>query len=62
MCLGMHLVYAELTLIIAMLFRSFEFELFETDRSDVDCYFDQIAPGVKPGSKGVRVTVKNAVA
>jgi hypothetical protein len=47
--------------VIAMLFRSFEFELFETDREDVDCYFDQIAPGVKPGSKGVRAIVKSAV-
>jgi hypothetical protein len=60
-CLGMHLVYAELPIVIAMLFRSFEFELFETDREDVDCYFDQIAPGVKPGSKGVRAIVKSAV-
>ncbi|EPE24159.1 Cytochrome P450 [Glarea lozoyensis ATCC 20868] len=61
MCLGMHLVYAELAIIIAMLFRSFEFDLFETDRTDVDCHFDQIAPGVKPGSKGVRVLVKSGL-
>jgi cytochrome P450 len=61
MCLGMHLVYAELSVVIAMLFLTFDFESFETDRSDVDCYFDQIAPGVKPGSKGVRVIVKSAV-
>ena len=59
MCLGLQLGYAEMQLVIAALFRQFEFELFETDRSDVDCYYDQIAPGVHPDSQGVRVLVRS---
>lgn len=60
MCLGMQLAYVEMILVVSSLFRQFEFELFETDRRDVDCWFDQIAPGVHPDSKGVRVTVRLA--
>ena len=58
MCLGLQLGYAEMALAIAAIFRRFDLELFETSRLDVDCYFDQIAPGVHPDSKGVRVLVK----
>ena len=61
MCLGMNLAYAEITLAIASLFRLFEFSLFDTDRSDVDCYKDEIGPVPKPWTKGVRVTVKHAM-
>lgn len=57
-CLGMQLAYVEMILVVSSLFRQFEFVLFETDKRDVDCWFDQIAPGVHPDSKGVRVTVK----
>jgi cytochrome P450 len=57
MCLGLQLGYAEMELVIATLFRRFEFNFFETNRSDVDCYRDEIAPGVHPNSKGVRVLV-----
>jgi len=57
-CLGMQLGYAELILSVSALFRNFRFELFETDRKDVDCYFDQIAPGVHPDSKGVSVLLR----
>lgn len=57
MCLGLQLGYAELEMIVAMLFRRFELELYETGREDVDCYFDQITAGVKPGSQGVRIMV-----
>jgi hypothetical protein len=42
----------------AMLFCQFDFELYETGRGDVDCYYDQISPGVMHGSQGVRVKVK----
>ena len=58
MCLGLQLGYAEIELMVAALLRRFDFQLFETDRSDVDCYYDQIAPGVHPDSQGVRVLVK----
>lgn len=58
MCLGLQLGYAEMEMVIAMLFRQFDFELYETGRGDVDCYYDQISPGVIPGSQGVRVKVK----
>lgn len=57
-CLGIQLAYVEMILAVAALFRRFEFSFFETDRSYVDCYVDQIAPGVRPDSKGVRVHVK----
>lgn len=57
-CLGIQLAYVEMILAVAALFRQFEFSFFETSRSDVDCYVDQIAPGVHPDSKGVRVLVK----
>jgi cytochrome P450 len=57
MCVGFNLAYAEMTLVIAALFRSFNFELFETDKGDVEIFRDMIGLDVKPGSKGVRVKV-----
>lgn len=57
MCVGFNLAYAEMTLALAALFRSFNFQLFETDKSDVEVYRDMIGLEVKPGSKGVRVKV-----
>ncbi|KAE8154551.1 cytochrome P450 [Aspergillus avenaceus] len=57
-CLGINLAYAEMYLTLANVYRSFEFELFETDRSSVDCYRDMFLPHPKPGSQGVRVRVK----
>lgn len=59
MCAGFNLAYAEITLVVAALFRSFDFELYETDKSDVDCYRDLIGLEVKPGSKGVRVKLQH---
>ena len=44
----------------ATLFRRYDFELFETDRSDVDVAHDFFLPSAKLDSKGVRVTVKRA--
>jgi len=57
MCLGMHLAYAELYIGLATIFRRFEFTLFETDRTDVDCHQEMASPRPKPGSLGVRVLV-----
>ena len=42
---------------LAKLFRCYNFELFETERSDVDVAHDMFLPDVKQGSKGVRVMV-----
>ncbi|KAI9035173.1 cytochrome P450 [Aspergillus affinis] len=57
MCVGFNLAYAEMTLVLAGLFRNFRFELFETSRRDVDCYRDMVGLEVAPGSRGVRVLV-----
>ncbi|RFU34022.1 hypothetical protein B7463_g2266, partial [Scytalidium lignicola] len=57
-CLGMTMAIAEMYITLATLFRRFDFTLFETGRKDVDFYHDMTTPQVKPGSLGVRVTVK----
>ena len=58
MCLGMQMAYLEMFVTIATLFRRFEMELFETDRSSVDFYRDFVTAQVKPGGLGVRVLVR----
>ena len=57
-CVGMQLAYAELYIGLATIFRRFDFELYDTDRSAVDFYMDTFVPRPKPGTKGVRVLVK----
>lgn len=57
MCLGMYVAEAELYMILAALFRRFELELFETDRTAVDCVKTALGPLPKDGTKGVRVMV-----
>ncbi|KAL4903833.1 hypothetical protein BDW74DRAFT_168695 [Aspergillus multicolor] len=57
MCVGINLAYAEITLVLARLFRRFEMELYETSRRDVDCARDLVGMEVVRGSKGVRVRV-----
>ena len=52
------MAYAELYLAIASLMRRLEFELFKTDRSDIDFHVDWLTPHAKLDSKGVRVLVK----
>lgn len=51
------LAYAELFLVMGTLFRRFQFELHETDRTDVDLKHDFFLPSPKLDSKGVRVKV-----
>lgn len=58
MCLGMQMAYCELYLMLATMLRRLKFELFETDRSDVDFYVDWLTPHAKLDSQGVRVLVK----
>lgn len=49
---------AELYLSIAKVFSSFDFELYETDVSDVEMAHGYLIPYPKWDSKGVRATVK----
>ena len=56
-CLGMHLAYAEIFITLATLFRRFDFCLFETDRSAVECFKAALGPQRRPGTIGVRVLV-----
>ncbi|KAM7222665.1 Cytochrome P450 [Rhypophila decipiens] len=70
MCIGINLkltmmdsgvmwqAYAEIYIGLATLFRRHEFELFETDRSDVTFVRDLFSAHPAPSSKGVRVVVK----
>ncbi len=57
-CLGVNLATAEIHLCLATLFRRFDFELFETDVSDVTIVHDFFLPSARLDSKGVRVKVK----
>lgn len=54
------LAYAELYLVLAVLFRpgGAQFELFETDESDVVQVHDFLLPLPRLDSKGMRVTIK----
>ncbi|PVH92545.1 putative cytochrome P450 [Periconia macrospinosa] len=57
MCIGLNLAYVELHLALAMLFRRFTFELYETDVSDVQVAHDFMVPQPKLDTKGMRVKV-----
>ncbi|BCS18374.1 cytochrome P450 [Aspergillus puulaauensis] len=57
-CLGINLAWCELYLVFASLFRLFDFELYETDISDVELAHDFFLPFPKLDSKGIRVFVK----
>jgi len=51
------LANAELVLTVALLFRRFEFELFQTDESDVRFDRDLFTGATRHGSEGIRVRV-----
>ncbi|KAL9039545.1 MAG: hypothetical protein Q9180_002464 [Flavoplaca navasiana] len=57
-CLGQNFAIAELYLDLGMVFRRFEFELFETGERDVKMVANYFAPFPEQGAKGVRVRVK----
>lgn len=57
-CIGINIAYAELYIGLASLFRRFEFELFETERADVDLAHDYVSAHAYHGSEGVRVMVR----
>jgi hypothetical protein len=52
------LAWCELYLAFAGMFRYFEFELYETDKTDVELMHDFFLPFPKLDSKGVRLVVK----
>ncbi|KAL4999466.1 cytochrome P450 [Aspergillus recurvatus] len=58
-CLGLNLAWCELYLVFAAFFRLFDFELHETDISDIEFQHDFFLPFPKLDSKGVRVFVKD---
>jgi len=58
-CAGINLAQAELYITLATVFSRFSFELFETDRSDVEMAHAYLVPYPKWDSKGVRVNVKS---
>lgn len=60
-CIGINLAYAEITIALAVLFRRFDWELYETGYEDVEVVRDLVAPDVRKESKGVRVLVKERI-
>lgn len=58
-CVGMNLAYAEMYHTVAAIFAPgrFQFELFETDSSDVETAHDWFNPFPKQDSKGIRLLV-----
>jgi cytochrome P450 len=71
-CLGMHLAYEELHIVLAGIFRKYDLyddkltekpagptlALYDTTRRDVDIVADLLLAGVSKGSKGVRVVAR----
>ncbi|KAL4780079.1 cytochrome P450 [Aspergillus varians] len=57
-CLGINLAWCELYLVFASFFRYFDFDLYETDSTDVELAHDFFLPFAKLDSKGVRVFVR----
>ncbi|KAH8749226.1 cytochrome protein [Diaporthe sp. PMI_573] len=57
-CVGLQLAWAELYVGLASLFRRFELEIYETNKSDVELARDRFVPRPVASSKGVRFHVK----
>jgi len=55
---GHSLAFAELYIAIATVYSRFEFELFETDDSDVEMTHAYLVPYTRWESQGIRATVK----
>ena len=60
-CLGLNMAQAQLYMCLAAVFRQFDFELFQTDASDVALAHDYFMPCPKFDSLGVRAKVVNRV-
>ncbi|MCJ1388110.1 hypothetical protein MMC18_000955 [Xylographa bjoerkii] len=57
-CAGIELAYAELFLTVAMVFRRFDMELFETTFEDIEVAHDFFIASMKSDSKGLRIMIK----
>lgn len=57
-CIGMNLAWAELYIGLATVFRSVDFELFETGKEAVEMAREFFVPQPALGTKGVRVIVQ----
>ncbi|KAL4880998.1 cytochrome P450 [Aspergillus karnatakaensis] len=55
MCLGMHLAYAELYLVLATVFQRYEIQLMGVTRDDIDMAHDFFDPAPKQDAKGLIV-------
>ncbi|KAJ4365371.1 hypothetical protein N0V95_000518 [Ascochyta clinopodiicola] len=71
-CLGMNLAYQELQTFTAGIFRKYSIydsalqtqegptlELFKTGIEDIKLHADYVTPGIRPGSKGVRIVIRH---
>ncbi|KAL4938472.1 hypothetical protein BDV06DRAFT_215067 [Aspergillus oleicola] len=58
MCLGMHLAYTELYLVLATTFRRYEVELMGVQRDDIEMAHDFFDPAPKQDSKGLVVRLR----
>ncbi|KAL4915704.1 cytochrome P450, partial [Aspergillus aurantiobrunneus] len=58
-CLGLNLAWCELYLVFASFFRFFDFELHETDITDVEFVHDFFLPFPRLDSKGIRVFARS---
>ena len=72
-CLGINLAYQELQMFVAGIFRKYRvfdmsalrqdgptLELYDTTVEDIKMHADYVSPGLRPGSYGVRVKVRNS--
>ncbi|KAK3900297.1 Trichodiene oxygenase [Staphylotrichum tortipilum] len=57
-CMGINLAFCELYTTIATIFTRYEFDLYETDETDVQMAHAYLVPYVKWESKGIRATVR----
>ncbi|KAH8723051.1 cytochrome P450 [Phaeosphaeriaceae sp. PMI808] len=58
MCIGMNLAKALMYRVVATIVRRYDFELFDTNREDVEIVRDNLTGAVKADSKGVRVRLR----
>jgi len=57
MCLGMHLAWAEMYIVLGAVLGRYSFELYETGVEDVQMGHDFFDPVPRMGSEGMRVVV-----
>ncbi|OCK77493.1 putative cytochrome P450 [Lepidopterella palustris CBS 459.81] len=57
MCLGMHLAWAEIYIVVGTIFRRYSLSLFETSRDDIEMARDFFDPSPKLDSNGLRVKI-----